>query len=129
MQPVIDSEPLKFFRPPPASALPPVIVRPDSATERTLCTKTRLAPLALIESRLAPGPSTTGAPTLPSPISPAVSMIVRGVVPKTDGSKLTVLVPSRVFARLIAWRRSSWPRPEPRPSVVTLTTIDAAPWV
>jgi hypothetical protein len=99
------------------------MVRPESVAEAPWSTwKTRLAPPPLIASLSRPGPRILIGPVgLLSSSWPAVRSMTAGPE-KADLSKVMVAPPSRTSARLTAWRRLSWPRPEPRPSMAVSTT-------
>src|SRR5262245_19651732 len=55
-------------------------------------------------------------------------MIVRGVVPNTDGSNVVVTAAGNTFARVTAWRNVIRPGALPAPPAVALTAT-AEPWL
>ena len=80
----------------------------------------------LIDSRLAPGPLIVVVALSVSFSSPAVRVIVWGVLNRLE--KVIVSAVGRALARLIAWRRLSSPGLDPTPSAVVLTMILGWVW-
>src|SRR5262249_9267204 len=121
------SVPALFLRPPPLSALPPLTVRPDSATELPGTSNTRVLSPPLIVRRFAPGPAIVVFATSVSTSGLDISVIVFCVA-KTDGSKV---IESPVVCALTVWtggRRVTCPNREPPPSAGLLPPPDV-PWV
>src|SRR5262249_44417429 len=119
---VSDSVPPSLYRPPPKSALPPVIVSPEIAADPPSISTTWLLPPPSTLSRFAPGPRIVVVAGVFVGGTPYLKVIVCGVVPKTAGSNVMVCGPVRRSAYSIAVRRLFSPLIGSGRSLVVLTT-------